>query len=250
VANYVAPTTMPASHSATVSVDLIPNRAGLPKIQLLQVINIDDAPMAFTFDAPVSGINNEKYTFSNAGSMDALSNIKLPPGASGNAEQMAKLAALQAQLAQVRGQANVAVAAKGMNADALMSNAKAIYTSSRDITVIQIMGQAKVTKANQAAGTKNVMITLTFPGKGNGLKYLKSNKAIAAHIIINQTTAFGCENDPKSNPDEKGIHCAGGIINVSSYNGTEVKGTIHAQLEGFNGNGTLDGKFVAKVVNP
>jgi len=249
VANYIAPTSMPASHSATISVDLVPNRPGLPKIQLLQVINIEDAPMAFTFDAPGAGINNEKYTFSNAGSPDALAGIKLPPGASANAEQMAKLAALQAQLAQVRGQAGAAAASKGYNLDALMSNAKAIYTASSDITVIQIMGQAKVTKAGKDAGTKNVMITLTFPGKNNGLKYLKSNKGIAAHIILDQKTAFGCENDPQKNPQETGIHCAGGIINVSAYDGTQVKGTIHAQLEGFNCNGTLDGKFIAKVAN-
>jgi len=115
--------------------------------------------------------------------------------------------------------------------------------------VIQIMGQAKVSKAGQDAGTKNVMITLTFPGKNAGVKYLKSNKAIAAHIIIDQQTTFGCANDPKQNPDEKGIHCAGGTINVSSYDGTEVKGTIHSQLEGFNCTGILDGKFIAKVAN-
>jgi hypothetical protein len=248
-ATYKAPATIPAGRCATISVELVPNRPGLAKIILLQTIYIEDNPIVFYFDAPKAGIMQEKYIIKpNDNQMNQLAGMQLPPSAS--AAQQAKMAALQAQLAQVTQQARAATAAKGMNMDVAMSNAKAIYARESNITTMQFMGHFTVTKNARYAGVKEIMITLTFKGMAPGQYAIKRAKENTAYMIyMSNHEAFGCANDPKKNPDEKGIHCAGGNIDILSFTDGTFKGTVHAKLEGYGTTGTLDGKFSVKLAN-
>lgn len=250
-ATYMAPSTIPAGRCATISVELIPNRPGLAKIVLLQTIYIEDNPIVFYFDAPTAGIMQEKYIIKpNDSQMDQLATMKLPARANASAAQQAKLAALQAQLAQVTQQARAATASKGLNMDVAMSNAKAIYARQSNITTMQFTGHFTVTKNARYAGVKEIMITLTFKGKAPGQYGLKRAKENTAYMIfMDNKQAFGCANDPTQNPGEKGIHCAGGNINILSFTNGAFKGTVHAKLEGYGTTGTLDGKFAVKLAN-
>jgi hypothetical protein len=246
-ATYIAPATIPQGRYATISVELWPKQPNLAKIILLQTIYIEDNPITFYFDAPAAGISQEKYLIKpNDDQMAQLTGMQLP--ASASAAQKAKMAALQAQLAQVNQQASAATAAKGINMNVAMSNAKAFYVKGADMTTMQFMGNFTVTKNTRYAGVKQILINLSFKGKSPGQFKIKRAKENTAYITyVGTKYAFGCANDPTKNANEDGIHCAGGNINIISFTDDTFKGTVHAKLEGFGTTGTLDGKFTVKL---
>ncbi len=131
-----SPAQMPANKCVVVTVELDPQLHGYSKIILYRTIYMQDNENVFYFNCPAYGVMQGKYLVNNNGGV--LSSPAIPNNAATQNNQQIK--DLQAQLQQAQQTAKTAIAAKGYDAGALTSNARAVYAANENITTIAIQG--------------------------------------------------------------------------------------------------------------
>jgi hypothetical protein len=240
-ATYTAPSQAPKDDMMVISVDMIPQDANLPKVQLIKTVYFIDADNVFTIDVPASGIFNEKYSQkTTAPVVPALQGIDPRVLAAMSPAQKQQIANAQQKLQQAQQHSNV-------NVVSLTSNANAIYDATRNVTILKFNGLSKDGSQTQpsaaampagmpamagmpgATAIPTCFLVITFTGK----------PTVGVHQLNGQFDSFSfnllaeplknCVCATQGNQQLQKLPC-GGALTITSIDDTAIKGTISTSI--------------------
>lgn len=237
---YTAPPKLPAKKTVVISVDLIPQRAGMPKVVLLQTIYLTENETAFVVNVPGLGIINSKYISKlDAGmKMPKIINIpaNLPPEARRQMEEAQK------QMNQ-----------QNLDLNALSSNAVAIYDANQGFTAIrfsELGAQMRDGKINPKPG-KDAILAFNYNGKETGSYQIGEKDTGLGFFVAQAQMGFGCGD---THDEQDKIPCSGSVT-ITEVDPKFIKGTVRATIYTspmYSKNifrGTFYGKFKVKRAN-
>lgn len=237
---YTAPAKLPAEKMAIISVDLVPQRPNLPKVQLLQTIYLTENETAFVVNVPSLGIVNCKYISKlDAGmTMPKVVNVpkNLPPEVRKQMEEAQKQSGMQ-----------------NMDLNALSSNAVSIYDANQGFTAIrfsELGAQMRDGKINPTI-SKEAILAFNFNGKIAGSYQIGEKDTGLGFYVTQAQMGFGC-GDTHDEKDK--LPCNGKVV-ITEVDPKFIKGTVRATIytsppmSKHIFRGTFYGKFKVKRAN-
>ncbi|MGI8786218.1 MAG: hypothetical protein ACR2HG_00465 [Pyrinomonadaceae bacterium] len=243
--NYKAPAQAPPDNLITISVDLIPKKAGDPKIILLQTLYFTENETAFYLNLPQIGAVSSKYILS------ANTGVKVPTMQGVDPRVAARMSPdLKAKMAQAQAQMQAAQEQSGINLSAVTSNAMALYDAPNNLTAVKFM-KLKLQYNNRrvaAQSTGSALLSFSFKGKDVGTYSLNDPATGLGFMLTMGGIGVGCGN----NNGSKDAPC-NGSVKITSMDDKTIKGEVmtkvYTAVKDKLYSGTFYGKFFVNRAN-
>jgi len=247
---YKAPASVPANVDNSIvdiAVELSPHDVGngtqhMAKVILMVTLYIVQNETALVVHLPEAGFNDTKYINNTVGGVSIMPiDPRIP--ASQSADLRVQMAMVKSQMAQVQKE-------KGIDLNAITSNAKVIYTADKNFTTISFtqLGVQVNGGTTDLHPSPGAVLTIVFEGKpAKGGHPINLEPSEVALVTFSQK-ACTCGKDYKDDPTQKPLPCAGMVV-ITEVTDKIVKGYIMSRLYfSNNGNkfsGWINGDFSA-----